>query len=145
MLVSKCIFQKSQGFSYLDVVFSLLILVVSAMLLFPFLERQKMLSDKDKLFRAQMEIIDAIDMYKRFYDEALISHSATSHGYPKNISVLVDGMPGMGKYQGSTIYFLREIPQNPFQSRSRRREDQWEFILYDDTSSEVYDVKPRYN
>jgi general secretion pathway protein G len=90
----------------------------------------------------------AIDEYKRAYDEMRIRQELGGTGYPKSLSVLVEGVDDIKSPKpGAKIRFLRRIPRDPMNpDKTIPPEESWGLRSYDSDPDEpkegddVYDV-----
>jgi general secretion pathway protein G len=135
------------GFTYLEMVVSLAIVSLIASLCFPLLAVQQERQKQHELSLALREIRGAIDAYKEAYDQGKILPREGSHGYPRNLLELVEGVEDASRPDQSKLYFLRRIPLNPLVPAVTPREEQWVALGYRDPQSpqsfgdELYDVK----
>ncbi len=89
-------------------------------------------------------------MYKKSVEEGRIIRTADSTGYPKNLSLLVEGVEDARDPKKSKIYFLRRIPRNPLHSDAAvPAAETWGIRSYasppDDPQEgvDVYDIYPQ--
>ena len=62
---------------------------------------------------ALREIRTAIDKYKDSSDKGFIQKELDSEGYPKDLDVLVEGVPMVNTPDNKKLRFLRRIPRDP--------------------------------
>jgi general secretion pathway protein G len=95
---------------------------------------------EQELRRALHEIRHAIDAYKRADDEGHITKAVSDTGYPKNLNMLVDGVPDQRDPLHKKIYFLRRLPRDPMNPDMTVSEaDSWGLRSY---ASEPDDPQP---
>lgn len=105
--------QSRRGFTYLELIVSMVILAILASAAIP---SSKMITKRKKeaqLRDALLEIRTAIDSYKRAVDEGLIQRpQLDQYGYPLDFNELVEGAP-LAQEPSVKIRFLRRIPVDP--------------------------------
>lgn len=103
-----------RGFTLIELVITLALLGVLAMLAAPMTEAAVQRSKEQALRESLREIRDALDLYKRSVDRGLIPRAAGASGYPEKLEVLVSGVPNAQDPKGGRQYFLRRLPRDPF-------------------------------
>jgi len=106
-------FQLSErGFTFVELMASVTILLVLASVAMPLARVQIVRSRETELRRDLREMREAIDRYKRLADGAFLAVKADTNGYPPDLESLVEGVPTrlnpLVKYK-----FLRRIPVDP--------------------------------
>jgi general secretion pathway protein G len=107
---------RVRGFTLIELVVTLALLGVLAMMAAPMAELAVQRSREQELRGALREIRMAIDRYKRAAEQGLIARSLGASGYPPNLDVLVQGVANLQDPKGGRIYFLRRLPRDPFVS-----------------------------
>ena len=102
-----------RGFTLIELLVTLAIVSVLALFTVPVAEVAVQRADEAALRHALREIRDAIDAYKIAGDEGRIARTLNSHGYPRTLAELVDGVEDAKDPKKGKIYFLRRIPRNP--------------------------------
>lgn len=105
-------------------------------------------SKEYELRRELRNIRNAIDEYKRAYDEGRIRQEVGRNGYPKNLSVLMEGVDDVKSSKaGAKIRFLRRIPRDPMNpDKAIGPEESWGLRCYDSDAEDpregedVYDI-----
>lgn len=121
MTISKpTLFTPARGFTIVELMITLAILAVLAMVALPLAEHTVKRDKELQLRRSLRDIRTAIDAYKKAYDEGKIAPPLSTNpsdppptGYPPTLAALVGGVPN-AKQAGQTLYFLRRIPADPF-------------------------------
>jgi general secretion pathway protein G len=103
-----------RGFTLIELVVTLALLGVLAMLAAPMTEVAVQRSKEQALREALREIRDGIDRYHRAAEQGLVTRKLGDAGYPPSLSVLVTGVPSTQDPKGARIYFLRRLPRDPF-------------------------------
>jgi general secretion pathway protein G len=101
------------GFTLIELLVTLAILAVLASVAVPVAQVALQRSQEQELRRALREIRNAIDAYKRASDVGRIPRPAGSSGYPKDLDILVEGVPDQRDPRRNKMYFLRRIPHDP--------------------------------
>src|SRR5262245_60180171 len=106
------------GFTLIELVITVAIVGILASAVFPMAELTVRRAKEPQLEEALRQIRAAIDEYKRATDEGRVARSATETGYPKSLSLLVDGVPDQKSADKKRIYFLRRLPRDPLATES---------------------------
>ncbi len=118
---------SSRGFTLIELVITVAIIGLLAMVALPMAELSVQRSKEQELRQALREIRTALDEYKRAVDEKRINQSVDKHGYPASLDELVDGVPDVSNPTSQNkIYFLRRIPRDPMNKDSNQSDaDTW--------------------
>jgi general secretion pathway protein G len=108
--------KNERGFTLIELLITLAIMAILAMLVTPVAQTAIQRAHEAELRRALREIRDAIDAYKKANDGGHINRAAQGSGYPKTLSVLVEGVEDIRSPQKAKIYFLRRLPRDPMES-----------------------------
>ena len=102
-----------RGFTLIEMMVTLAIISVLAMLVVPVAQISVQRSKEQELRLALREIRNAIDAYKRASDEGRLPRDANSNGYPASLQILVDGVGDDKHPKRQKIRFLRRLPRDP--------------------------------
>jgi general secretion pathway protein G len=104
---------QRSGFTLIELLVTLAILAVLATLAVPVAQVTRQRIQEQELRSALRDIRHAIDAYQRAVNEGRIPRDLGSSGYPKDLDILVDGVPDQRDPKRNKIYFLRRIPRDP--------------------------------
>ncbi|WP_300754874.1 type II secretion system protein [Janthinobacterium sp.] len=102
------------GFTLIELLVTLAILGVLGTLVLPVTQVTVQRRQEQELRRSLREIRQAIDAYKKAYDDGRMVKAVDGSGYPKKLEVLVEGVPDLRSPKHSKIFFLRRVPRDPF-------------------------------
>ena len=105
---------RQAGFTLMELVVTLALLGLLAMLAAPLAEVTVQRSREQALREGLREIRGAIDRYKAAADRGLIKRETGDSGYPPSLQVLVEGVPNQKSPSDEKLYFLRRLPRDPF-------------------------------
>lgn len=106
--------RRRGGFTLIELVVTLALLGVMAMLAAPMAELAVQRSKEQELRLALREIRGAIDRHKRAVEQGQVMRTIGSSGYPATLDQLVAGVRNQQDPKGGLIYFLRRLPRDPF-------------------------------
>nr|WP_238264961.1 type II secretion system protein [Cupriavidus pauculus] len=101
------------GFTLMELLVSLAILSILAMLVLPVTQLEVQRAREKDLRLALREIRNGIDAYKQAYDTGHMLRSVGDSGYPATLELLVDGVEDVRSPEKRKIYFIRRIPRDP--------------------------------
>jgi general secretion pathway protein G len=104
---------QAKGFTLIELLITVTILALLASVAMPLAELAVQRSKETELRHALREIRGAIDAYKRAVDDGRIERKADQSGYPPSLAALVEGVEEKTKTDGSKLYFLRRVPEDP--------------------------------
>ena len=107
-------FKRDGGFTLVEVLIAVAIVAALASIALPLAELQVQRQRERDLRHALREVREAIDAYKRAFDEGRIDRSAEKSGFPPTLATLVEGVADAKNPKSAKIYFLRRVPRDPF-------------------------------
>jgi general secretion pathway protein G len=132
---------REAGFTLAELVMVAAILTILASVALPVVKFTAKRSKEADLHLALREMRMAIDEYKRYSDAGLIQVDLDTQGYPKKLSLLVEGVPIVGQVD-KKLKLLRRVPVDPMTGK-----DEWGMRSYQDAfdttswgGEDVYDV-----
>lgn len=137
---------RARGFTLIEMVITVAIMAILATAALPLTELTVKRSKEQELRASLRQVRDAIDEYKRAYDEGRIKRSPDETGYPKTLMLLVEGADDTRSPTPKKIYFLRRIPRDPFAENGVAAEESWGLRSYASSAAEpqpgddVYDI-----
>jgi general secretion pathway protein G len=102
------------GFTIVELLVTVVIVSVLAAAALPMAELVARRGKEQDLRHDLVLIRDALDAYKRAYDDGRIAATVGASGYPPTLATLVDGVADAKNPAGAKIYFLRRLPRDPF-------------------------------
>ncbi len=106
-------FRRRAGFTLIELVITVAIVGVLALIAVPLLEVAAQRQRETELHTALRQIRGAIDAYHQAVQEKKIESPADAIGYPPSLEILVDGVPDITRPDRRKIYFLRRLPRDP--------------------------------
>jgi general secretion pathway protein G len=103
-----------RGFTLMEMLVTLSLLGLMAMLAAPLAEMTVQRSREQDLRLALREIRTALDRYRLASEQGLIERRVGDSGYPPDLEVLVSGVPNIKSPSRDRLYFLRRVPRDPF-------------------------------
>jgi len=104
---------RRAGFTLIELVITVAIVGVLALLAAPLLEVTAQRHKETELHLALRQIREAIDAYRQAVQDKKIESPADASGYPPDLDSLVKGVPDITKPDRPMIYFLRRLPRDP--------------------------------
>ncbi len=135
------------GFTLIELLVTLAILALLATIAVPVAQVARQRTQEAELRRALREIRAAIDAYHRASEAGRIARTATSTSWPKDLDLLVAGVPDQQDPQRNKIFFLRRVPRDPMNADASLADAQtWRKRAYASEAADpregddVYDV-----
>lgn len=141
--------RRSRGFTLMELIVTLALLGLLAMLAAPLAELAVQRQRERDLRQALWEIRQAIDQFKTAGDQGFIARRLGDSGYPPSLQVLVDGVINQKSPTEARLYFLRRVPRDPFAAPGTPAEQTWALRAYSSPpdapmpGTDVYDVHSR--
>lgn len=111
--MKRCPCCQQAGFTLIELVITVAIVGVLALLATPLLEISAQRHKEAELRLALREIRSAIDAYHQAVKDKRIESPADATGYPPNLDVLASGVPDITRPDRRKLYFLRRLPRDP--------------------------------
>ena len=106
--------RRGGGFTFIELVITLAILGILALMALPFAELTAKRGKEQELRTSLRQIRVALDDYKKAVDDGRVPRKADEVGYPPSLDVLVEGVVDPKDPSGKQrIYFLRRLPRDP--------------------------------
>jgi general secretion pathway protein G len=122
---------RAEGFTLIELLVVMGILGILAAAIMPLGEAMLTAQKERELRHALWEIRDAIDGYKRQVERGRIAGGPADSGYPPSLSVLALGVDATGAPASvQRLYFLRQIPRDPFADPKLPAELTWQLRSY---------------
>jgi general secretion pathway protein G len=135
-----------RGFTLMELVVTLALLGLLALLAAPLVELSVQRSREVALRQALYDIRNALDRYKIAFDQGFIQRRPGDSGYPADLRVLVNGIENQRSPTHERLYFLRRIPRDPFAPTDMLAENTWGLRAYNSPpdspfpGNDVFDV-----
>lgn len=104
---------RQTGFTLIELVITVAIVGVLALIAVPLLEVTAQRQKEAELRTALRQIRSAIDAYHQAVLDKKIESPADASGYPPDLESLVEGVPDITKPNRPKIYFLKRLPRDP--------------------------------
>jgi len=109
---------RQTGFTLIELVITVAIVGVLALLAAPLMEVTAQRHKETELRLALRQIREAIDAYHQAVQDKKIESPADASGYPPDLNSLVIGVPDITKPDRPKIYFLRRLPRDPMNANT---------------------------
>ena len=106
--------RPGRGFTLIELLVTLAILALLGTLVLPVAQVTAQRKQEQELRRSLREVRQAIDAYKKAFDEGRVTRTVGASGYPPKLELLVEGVPDLRSPKRAKIYFLRRLPRDPF-------------------------------
>jgi general secretion pathway protein G len=138
---------RGHGFTLIELLVSLAILGVLATMTVPIAQVAHQRSQELELRSALKEIRLALDAYQRASNDGRVPKPIGGSGYPKDLDVLVEGVPDQRDAKRNKIFFIRRIPRDPMNPNTSISEaESWGIRSYTSEANnpqpgdDVYDI-----
>jgi general secretion pathway protein G len=134
---------RMKGFTLIELLITVAIVALLASVALPMAEVTVQREKEQELRQSLRQIREAIDAYKRAWDDGAIERKLGASGYPPALATLVEGVRDARIPDETRIYFLRRLPRDPVTG------EEWGLRSYkspaDDPQEgdDVYDVYSR--
>jgi general secretion pathway protein G len=141
--------RRQGGFTLIELVVTLGLLGLLAMLAAPLAELTVQRSREGELRTALRDIRNALDRYKAAADQGQIERRIGDSGYPPDLATLVQGVPNAKSPKHERLFFLRRIPRDPLAPPEQDAAVSWGLRSYaspadaPSAGSDVFDVYSR--
>ncbi len=139
--------KKLSGFTLIELLVALVLLALLITSAAPMMQLTAKRNKEQELKKSLWQIRDAIDAYKQASDDGLIKKSADQSGYPSSLQQLVIGIENTQDSKKRKIYFMRNIPRDPFSNDNELAADEtWGKRSYassfeaPEAGEDIYDV-----
>lgn len=105
---------RMRGFTLIELLVTLSLLALILTSAAPMAQLTIKRSKEQELRRSLWQIRDAIDAYKKASEDGLIKKLPGQTGYPPDLYILVKGVENLRDPKKRKIYFMRNIPRDPF-------------------------------
>jgi general secretion pathway protein G len=136
---------RMAGYTIIELLVVMVVLAVLASAAMPLVELSVKREKERELRHALWQIRDAIDSYHRAYERGRIANRPDLSGYPATLDTLVKGVED-AKQDNTTMYFLRNVPRDPFFGADVKPAQSWGLRSYASSAEkpasgdDVYDV-----
>jgi len=129
-----------KGFTLIEMIIVMAILSLMATIVMPLAKTTAKRNKEMELRQNLRTIRTALDEYKKLSDEGKIYKGTGESGYPKNMQILIDGVPLIDG-AGMRAKFLRRIPKDPM-----NEDGEWgKRSYFDDPDSNIWDERDIYD
>jgi general secretion pathway protein G len=102
-----------RGFTLIELLITVAIVALLASVALPLAEVTVQRDKERELRQSLQQVREAIDAYKRAWDEGAIERKLGASGYPPALATLVEGVRDARIPDETRIYFLRRVPRDP--------------------------------
>lgn len=116
---------RRTGFTLIEILVTLAIISLFATMALPLAELASQRNKEADLRLALRQIRGALDAYKQAADEGRIILRPGDSGYPRALTLLVEGTEDAKSPSRAPLNLLRRIPRDPFADPDLKPEDTW--------------------
>jgi len=106
--------KTAAGFTLIELLVALVLLALLVTSAAPLVQLSAKRNKEQELKKVLWQMRDAIDAYKQAADDGLIKKTVDQSGYPASLQLLVVGVESTQDPKKRKIYFMRNIPRDPF-------------------------------
>lgn len=133
-------FKCQRGFTLIELLITVAIVATLASIAMPMAELVVQRNKEQEFQSGLRQLRGAIDAYKQAVDEGHIAKLVGESGYPKSLRDLVYGVEKIDDPKKGKIYFLRQIPRDPFvQDPNVSAEQTWGKRSYESSPDSPHD------
>lgn len=139
-----------RGFTFIELMMTLAIMGILLLVAVPLAQLAVQQQKEAELRAALIQIREALDAYKRAFDQGRIEAEIGASGYPPDLEALVAGVPDQRSPGRQKMFFLRALPRDPlFPEPGVKAASSWGLRSYASSSEEpsegddVFDVYSR--
>ena len=137
---------RPKGFTLIELMVTLALIALFSTMALPLAELTVKRNLESELRSSLRQIRDALDAYKQAADDGRVVVRAGDSGYPKSLSILVEGVVDAKSPTRTPMHFLRRIPRDPLADTSLKAEESWGERSYKSSydaprvGDDVYDI-----
>ncbi|MFA6180010.1 MAG: type II secretion system protein [Candidatus Methylopumilus sp.] len=138
---------RQAGFTLIELVVTVLIVSILAAGAVPIMQMTMQRNKETELKQSLRQIRDAIDAYKKAFDDGKVRKTVGQSGYPPSLEILEQGVVNQTDPKSRVIKFIRRIPRDPMSKEpDLKPAETWGKRSYDSDASspregvDVYDV-----
>ena len=139
--------RRTLGFTLIEMMVVLSVVALLASVAIPMAEIGVRRTKEESLRTSLRQIRQAIDEFKAAADQGRISLGSNQSGYPESLNSLVDGVEDKRSPTRAKMYFLRQLPRDPFADVQLEASETWALRSYESPPNapkpgvDVYDIK----
>lgn len=137
---------RPNGFTLIELMVTLALIALFSTMALPLAELTVKRNHESELRSSLRQIREALDAYKQAADDGRVLVRVGDSGYPKSLSILVEGVEDAKSPTRTPIFFLRRIPRDPLADTSLKAEASWGERSYKSSydapraGDDVYDI-----
>lgn len=137
---------RPNGFTLIELMVTLALIALFSTMALPLAELTVKRNHESELRSSLRQIREALDAYKQAADDGRVLVRVGDSGYPKSLSILVEGVEDAKSPTRTPIHFLRRIPRDPLADTSLKAEASWGERSYKSSydapraGDDVYDI-----
>ena len=137
---------RPNGITLIELMVTLALIALFSTMALPLAELTVKRNHESELRSSLRQIREALDAYKQAADDGRVLVRVGDSGYPKSLSILVEGVEDAKSPTRTPIHFLRRIPRDPLADTSLKAEASWGERSYKSSydapraGDDVYDI-----